>query len=91
MSGETGVGMPGGCSWTKHWLTFDNTYFSRFLQQAPESNDGDKKVSDTTASVSPLSTSEAETEETTKYLLYLPTDLALFNCPEFHPYVVKYA
>jgi L-ascorbate peroxidase len=25
--GKNGVGMPGGCSWTKNWLTFDNSYF----------------------------------------------------------------
>ncbi len=25
--GEPGVGMPGGCSWTKNWLTFDNSYY----------------------------------------------------------------
>lgn len=25
--GESGVGMPGGCSWTKNWLTFDNSYY----------------------------------------------------------------
>jgi L-ascorbate peroxidase len=28
-SGEKGVGMPGGISWTKHWLTFDNSFFQR--------------------------------------------------------------
>ncbi len=22
-----GVGMPGGCSWTRNWLTFDNSYY----------------------------------------------------------------
>ena len=25
-----GVGMAGGCPWTKNWLTFDNSYFSRY-------------------------------------------------------------
>jgi L-ascorbate peroxidase len=25
--GEPGIGMPGGCSWTKNWLTFDNSYY----------------------------------------------------------------
>jgi len=27
--GASGVGMAGGGSWTKNWLTFDNTYFSQ--------------------------------------------------------------
>jgi L-ascorbate peroxidase len=27
--GKAGVGMAGGCPWTKNWLTFDNSYFSR--------------------------------------------------------------
>mmetsp|Transcript_2141 Transcript_2141/g.4930 ORF Transcript_2141/g.4930 Transcript_2141/m.4930 type:complete len:356 (+) Transcript_2141:88-1155(+) len=25
-----GVGMPGGCSWTKNWLTFDNSYYKDY-------------------------------------------------------------
>ena len=25
--GKPGVGMPGGQSWTRHWLSFDNSYF----------------------------------------------------------------
>ncbi len=24
---KSGVGMPGGCSWTRNWLTFDNSYY----------------------------------------------------------------
>ena len=26
-NGERGIGMAGGISWTKHWLTFDNSFF----------------------------------------------------------------
>lgn len=28
--GKTGAGMPGGCSWTKSWLKFDNSYFTDY-------------------------------------------------------------
>lgn len=51
--------MPGGCSWTRNWLHFDNSYFLR---------------------------EEGESE-----LLWLPTDRALHDCPEFKPYFQKYA
>lgn len=27
--GKPGIGMAGGCSWTKNWLQFDNSYFKR--------------------------------------------------------------
>lgn len=29
-----GVGLPGGQSWTRHWLLFDNSYFSALLAPA---------------------------------------------------------
>lgn len=28
--GKPGAGMPGGCAWTKNWLTFDNAYFKDY-------------------------------------------------------------
>jgi L-ascorbate peroxidase len=31
-----GVGMPGGRSWTKEWLKFDNSYFKDYREQDPE-------------------------------------------------------
>jgi len=58
--GVSGIGMPGGCSWTKNWLQFDNSYF--------------------------LHTDEADAN-----LLWLPTDKALKECPEFKPHFIKYA
>merc|ERR1712051_778419 len=30
--GHPGVGMPGGRSWTKTWLKFDNTYFKDYVE-----------------------------------------------------------
>jgi catalase (peroxidase I) len=29
LDGKEGFGMPGGASWTRRWLTFDNSYFKR--------------------------------------------------------------
>jgi len=60
--GQSGVGMAGGCSWTRKWLQFDNTYFTRMMER-------------------PLDPS----------LLVLPTDKALFECPEFRPFFELYA
>jgi len=34
--GAQGVGMAGGKSWTKRWLTFDNSYFQREYAAEPE-------------------------------------------------------
>mmetsp|Transcript_34674 Transcript_34674/g.80934 ORF Transcript_34674/g.80934 Transcript_34674/m.80934 type:complete len:314 (-) Transcript_34674:379-1320(-) len=34
--GKTGVGMSGGKSWTKNWLTFDNSYFQTVVGSDPE-------------------------------------------------------
>lgn len=36
--GEPGVGMPGGCSWTKNWLTFDNSYYCNAFAGADKAN-----------------------------------------------------
>jgi L-ascorbate peroxidase len=58
--GGSGIGMPGGCSWTKNWLQFDNSYF-------------------------------LHTEEADANLLWLPTDKALKDCPEFKPHFIKFA
>ena len=54
--------MPGGCSWTKNWLSFDNSYFKR------------------------LDSDTADDYE----LLWLSTDQALYDCPEFRPYFMRY-
>lgn len=55
-------GISGGISWTRKWLRFDNTYFSRILTDA---NDPE--------------------------LLWLPTDIALLESPEFKPFFIRYA
>ena len=60
--GQSGVGMAGGCSWTRQWLKFDNTYFTRMLEKPHDPS-----------------------------LLWLPTDKALYECPEFRPFFELYA
>ena len=37
--GKEGFGMPGGASWTRRWLTFDNSYFKR--EYAAEASPGE--------------------------------------------------
>jgi len=34
--GKAGVGMPGGRSWTKKWLKFDNSYFQEYAEDNKE-------------------------------------------------------
>jgi L-ascorbate peroxidase len=77
-TGEGGVGMPGGCSWTKYWLTFDNSYYSRIDQLFQSSR------SETN---SPSTISRSDDED----LLWLPTDQALYDSPEFHLHFIRYA
>ncbi|RYH20887.1 hypothetical protein EON65_22160, partial [archaeon] len=31
---DKGIGMAGGCSWTKNWLQFDNSYYRRPFEDA---------------------------------------------------------
>jgi len=57
--GKAGVGMPGGKSWTKAWLKFDNSYYKEYA-------------------------------ENNKDLLWLPTDRALHEDPEFKKTFVLY-
>lgn len=52
-----------GCSWTRNWLQFDNSYFKRMEEDHSEASQ----------------------------LLWLPTDQALYDCPEFRPYFLLYA
>jgi L-ascorbate peroxidase len=59
---HSGVGMAGGCSWTKNWLEFDNAYFRRPLDD-PHNRE----------------------------LLWLPTDQALLDSPEFKKHFLEFA
>lgn len=52
-----------GCSWTRQWLQFDNSYYLRVAE------DNNSDVSQ---------------------LLWLPTDQALYDSPEFRPYFIRY-
>ena len=62
--------MPGGCSWTQNWLTFDNSYYKTALSR---------------------DILEANSSNTYDSLLWLPTDEALKESPEFKTYFRKYA
>ena len=62
--------MPGGCSWTQDWLTFDNSYYKTALSRE---------------------IGEVNGSNTYDSLLWLPTDEALKESPEFKTYFRKYA
>lgn len=36
--GAQGVGMAGGCPWTKNWLTFDNSYYKNYREAETDSD-----------------------------------------------------
>lgn len=79
------IGMPGGCSWTKSWLTFDNSYYKRVTDVTlGQSND-------LFTTPSHAHKSYAEDDEDRKNLLWLPTDQSLYDDPEFQPYFLSYA
>lgn len=42
--GKAGVGMPGGRSWTKKWLTFDNSYFTEARAKLQGGRDSEKDL-----------------------------------------------
>lgn len=73
-NGITGIGMAGGCSWTKNWLQFDNSYFKRIHDVLKESEKGADEAS----------------ANTTNDLLWLSTDMALYKSSEFRPYFMRY-
>lgn len=68
--------MAGGCSWTKNWLQFDNSYFRR-TYNSPENSRG--------------SNSDIGTISENDELLWLPTDNALYTGSEFRPHFLRYA
>eukprot|EP01038_Epipyxis_sp_PR26KG_P009413 gene9413-12678_t len=74
-NGKKGIGMSGGCSWTKNWLHFDNSYFKRLTEEGNLIDEND----DVKAPNNPTD------------LLWLPTDQALFDCPEYRPHFLRYA
>lgn len=76
--------MAGGCSWTKYWLTFDNSYYSRIDQLF------NKSLLDRVDNAN-TPCSKYHDDHDDEPLLWLPTDQALYDSPEFHPYFIKYA
>ncbi len=83
-TGESGIGMPGGISWTKNWLTFDNSYYN----PAPRHISKSICVHSTTADQANVSSVQCyELED----LVLLPNYQALFLSPEFIQYSDVYA
>jgi catalase (peroxidase I) len=61
-------------------LTFDNSYFQRVV--------GDHSSPSTTSSgVFSTTTDQLDASQ----LMWLPTDQALYDCPEYRPYFLRYA
>ncbi len=105
--------MPGGCSWTKNWLDFDNSYFKRleYLIKFSDSNTNHLESFMTGNFMSPAASgsprhntntgsngienvndeTNSDEDEDDSELLWLPTDQALYDSPEFRPYFIKYA
>ena len=85
--------MAGGCSWTRNWLQFDNSYFqtkgdikSRKLASLQEGN----LLHPTHEERNPVSQNWVAHGRDPE-LLWLPTDNALQTDPEFRPHFVRYA
>lgn len=83
-SGEAGIGMAGGCSWTRLWLQFDNSYFHRVCPPFAG-------VAAAVGAESPKGTAQPPDDGNDAQLLWLPTDQALFESPEYRPHFAEYA
>lgn len=93
--------MAGGCSWTKNWLQFDNSYFQRIHTLLKKNDTESSDPSSTAASSGPLNsrhkaqvsmqTPVATEEGKDDVLLWLATDWALYNSSEFRPHFLRYA
>ena len=81
--------MAGGCSWTKNWLHFDNSYFKRIhgLLDGKSPTVSSNFQSNNHKIVQQISNNERDDDT----LLWLATDWALYNSSEFRPHFMKYA
>ena len=96
--------MAGGCSWTKNWLQFDNSYYQRIHSLLKKSDvvDNANLLVSTSTSMSSSTASSNRTkvqtnlnptsdDENDDVLLWLTTDWALYNSSEFRPHFLRYA
>lgn len=81
--------MAGGCSWTVKWLHFDNSYFHRIVDHAT-SDSGTRSTVSTGDSRSPSPVPIEAPGVDSSQLLWLPSDQALLDCPEYRPYFALY-
>jgi L-ascorbate peroxidase len=80
--------MAGGCSWTRNWLQFDNSYYKR-IEELLASNNPSSPAPATT--LSSLSSDSTEGVDGSDELLWLSTDWALYQSSEFRPHFLRYA
>jgi L-ascorbate peroxidase len=86
-----GIGMPGGCSWTRNWLKFDNSYFCTAKADKSSENEGSLlNVPDNHEERNPVSQNWVAHGRDPE-LLWLPTDNALQTDPEFRVHFQLYA
>jgi L-ascorbate peroxidase len=88
--------MPGGCSWTVNWLTFDNNYFKRIKERRKANKkisdqDSDNQSSESGNATSSIPFNNNHQEIRQDELLWLPTDQALYDAPEFKQFFLMYA
>jgi L-ascorbate peroxidase len=84
-----GIGMPGGCSWTRNWLQFDNSYF-RGMGAAADGEDLSRQAPGRYEDRNPVSQNWIEHGHDPE-LLWLPTDNALQTDPEFRTHFQRYS
>lgn len=86
-----------GCSWTRNWLEFDNSYYRRIFEDLSNnstynssinisnSNSSDSNASNNLNAITSLNLSN------NPELLWLPTDQALLDAAELRQYFILYA
>ena len=74
--------MAGGKSWTKNWLHFDNSYFTCRVQSFLKNNG---------EFCNHFREKDNGHNDDKNDLIWLPSDQALIDCPEFRIYFLKYA
>ena len=72
--------MAGGKSWTMSWLRFDNSYFKSRMPYVDAMEDNNLTNDD-----------NLTTDNEMNDLIWLPSDQALIDCPEFRVYFIRYA
>jgi catalase (peroxidase I) len=131
--------MSGGCSWTRNWLQFDNSYYLRIFEElqflnkqqlqskqheklntnlfinnnknnnnnnknsnkknnlnntdikSNNNNNNDNNNNNNNNDNNDNNNNNNNNSNEKEELLWLPTDQALFDSPEFRPYFIRYA